>query len=254
MMSNPFDFSGQVALLCGTAGALGRPIAAALAEAGATLALADLDEAGLGILADELRPHEGAISQHMVDLRSAESVDGLVESVIEQHGRIDILVNTAGINSRSPAAEFPQEVWDRVMELDLRGTWLISQAVGTTMVQRKKGRIVNFASGAAYNGAPGYAAYSPAKAGVVSLTRVLASEWAVHGVGVNAIAPGHTDSPMAAGLLSDPDVLASIKKRSPIGDILPPSAQVGPTLFLCSPAAQWVNGVTIRVDGGWHVT
>ena len=251
---NPFDFSGQVALLCGPAGALGRPITLAFAEAGASLALADVDEAAIAALAKEVRHHDGTVSTHAVDLRSPESIDGLVKSVIDQHGRIDILVNTAGVVSRRLALDFPQEVWDQVLDIDLRGTWLLSRAVGATMVQRKRGRIVNFASGAAFGGAPGYAAYSPAKAGVVSLTRVLGTEWAASGVGVNAIAPGHTDSPMTEEFRADPEIRAVIEKRSPIGGFLPPSSQVGPTLFLCSPAAQWVTGVTIRVDGGWHAT
>jgi NAD(P)-dependent dehydrogenase (short-subunit alcohol dehydrogenase family) len=253
-VANPFDFSGQVVLLTGPTGTLGRPMAHAFADAGATLALADVDDAANEALAAETnRPDAETLAVHM-DFLDPASVQTATDSVVQQLGAIDVLVNLAGINHRQTATEYPIDTWDRVVGVDLRGTWLACQTIGRVMVQQERGRIVNIASGAAFGGAPGYVAYSPAKAGVVALTRVLGGEWAPHGVAVNAIAPGHTDSPMVDKMMPDSAQIDAAIARMPVHQLLPPDAQVAPTMFLASDAARWITGITLRVDGGWHTT
>ena len=253
-LDNPFHFSGQVVLITGPTGALGRPIATAFAQAGATLALADLDDAAGARLARELTRPDAAARAFHLDVEDPGSVQAMADAAVGAFGRIDVLVNVAGINARHDAADYPLQLWDKVMDIDLRGTWLACQAVGRVMLAQEGGCIVNVASGAAYSGSPGYAAYSPAKAGVASLTRVLGGEWAPRGIRVNAIAPGHTDSPMLRSMMTKPGMLEAAAQRMPVRQILPPEAQVGPVLFLASEAARWITGVTLRVDGGWHTT
>lgn len=253
-LPNPFDFRGQSVLITGPTGGLGRPIALAFASAGASLLLADVaDQANEELAAETRQLGVPAIALH-VDVRRQEEVQAMVDRALAEFGKIDVLVNLAGVINRIPSADHPLDRWEMQMDVNLKGTWLACQAVGRTMLERGRGRIVNFASGAGFSGFVGYAAYSPSKHAIVGLTKVLAIEWSGRGVNVNAVAPGFTETPLNRDVLDDPERLAGVLKRIPMGQVLPADSQVGPTLFLASEAARWITGFTIRVDGGFNAT
>jgi NAD(P)-dependent dehydrogenase (short-subunit alcohol dehydrogenase family) len=253
-LANPFDFTGKTVVLAGATGGLGKPITLAFARSGARLALCALDEGPLKALADEARAAGAEVLATTVDLTQAPPTQAWVEAVRARFGTIDVLVTLVGGIVRRPSLEYALEDWQRVMDVNIKACWIACQAVGRVMVAQKRGRIVNFSSNAGMHGVPGYPAYGPAKAGVIALTRVLAVEWGPHGVCTNALSPGFADTPFNADVLSDPRRVEAILRRMPLGQVLPADALVGPTLFLASDAARWINGHTINVDTGFNAT
>ncbi|MGH7902852.1 MAG: SDR family NAD(P)-dependent oxidoreductase [Candidatus Dormibacteraceae bacterium] len=253
-LANPFDFSGQAVVITGPTGGLGRPIALAFAEAGADLALADVAKTPLEELAEEVRARGHRALAMTVDVRRAADLEALVKRALAEFGRIDVLVNLAGVIRRMPALEQPLDVWEQQVDVNLKGTWLACRAVAPAMLREGRGKIINFASGAGFHGFAGYPAYTPSKHAVVGLTKVLAIEWSGRGVNVNAVAPGFTDTPLNQDVLDDPERRQATLRRIPMGEVLPAESQVGPTLFLASEAARWITGFTLRVDGGFNAT
>jgi 2-dehydro-3-deoxy-D-gluconate 5-dehydrogenase len=252
---NPFDFTGKTVLLTGAAGGLGHPVCIAFARAGALVAIFDINEKALATIASEIKSHSGSLAfTAKVDLCSQKEVEDSVRLVCDKFQKIDVLVNLVGGIVRKPSADYPLEDWQRVMDINLKACWLCCQAVGRVMIKQKQGRIINFSSNAGLHGNRGYPAYGPAKAGVIALTRVLAVEWGPNGIATNAIAPGFTKTPFNAEILSDPKMVERILGRLPFGQVLPDDAMVGPTLFLASEAAHWVNGHTLHVDSGFNIT
>lgn len=253
-LSNPFDFKGKRVVLTGAMGGLGVPIVRAFAEAEADLALCDIDEEALARLGDEVKELGSRVLTARVDLCAKNEVEDFVHLVQDKLQKIDVLVNLVGGIIRKPSIEYSIEEWQRIMDINLKACWLSCQAIGRVMIEQKNGRIINFSSNAGLHGFPGYPAYSPAKAGVIALTRGLAVEWGPFGICVNALAPGFTKTPFNAEVLSDPKRVERILMRMPLGQILPDDALVGPTLFLASDAARWINGHTLNVDSGYNAT
>jgi 2-deoxy-D-gluconate 3-dehydrogenase len=253
-LNNPFDFSGKTVVLTGAVGGLGRPIALAFVQAGADVALCDINEKALQSVSEEIRKIGKTVMTVKVDLCAPKEVEDFVSRVCGRFQKIDVLVNLVGGIIRKPSIDYPIEEWEHVMDINLKACWIACQAVGKAMIRQKQGRIVNFSSNAGLHGLPGYPAYSPAKAGVIALTRVLAVEWGPLGICTNALAPGFTRTPFNAEILGDPKRMERILMRMPMGDVLPDDALVGPTLFLASDAARWVNGHTLNVDSGINVT
>lgn len=253
-LKNPFDFSSQSVVLTGATGGLGRPIVRAFAQAGADVAVCDLNDAALKSVADEIQGFGGRVLTAKVDLCVQQEVESFVKSVCANFDKIDVLVNLVGGIIRKPSLDYPLAEWERIMDINLKACWLCCQAVGKVMIQQKRGRIINFSSNAGLHGLPGYPAYSPAKAGVIALTRGLAVEWGPLGICTNALAPGFTNTPFNAEVLSDPARVQRILARMPLGQVLPDDALVGPTLFLASEAARWINGHTLNVDSGYNIT
>lgn len=254
MIKNPFDFTGKTVILAGATGGLGHPISVAFAEAGANLACCARTEGALTKLAQELRDSKGEIMTAKVDLCVEQEVQDFVNKVRDRFKTIDVLVTLVGGIIRKPSLDYTLAEWQQIMDVNLKACWLICQAVGRVMVAQKNGRIVNFSSNAGMHGIPGYPAYSPAKAGVIALTRGLAVEWGPHGVSSNALSPGFAITPFNHDVLNDPKRVERIMLRMPLGKLLPDDALVGPTLFLASDAAKWINGHTINVDTGFNVT
>jgi len=252
-IDNPFDFTGKTVILAGATGGLGRPITLAFAEAGANIAACARNERALKELAGQAKG-KGKFFSAAVDLCDEAAVGGFVDTVRERFGRIDVLVTLVGGIIRKPSVDYPLAEWQHVMDINLKACWLTCQAVGKVMIAQRGGCIVNFASDAGLHGIPGYPAYSPAKAGVIALTRGLAVEWGPHGIRTNALSPGFADTPFNADVLTDPKRVERILLRMPLGKILPADALVGPTLFLASDASRWINGHTINVDTGFNVT
>jgi NAD(P)-dependent dehydrogenase (short-subunit alcohol dehydrogenase family) len=253
-LNNPFDFSGKSIVLTGAAGGLGRPITIAFAQAGAHVALCDRNEKGLSDLANEIKENEGEVIAESVELCSQKEVQGFVDLVLDKFEKIDVLVNLVGGIIRRPSIEYHMEDWEHIMDINLKACWVCCQAVGKVMIAQKGGRIINFSSNAGIHGVPGYPAYSPAKAGVIALTRVLAVEWGPFGICTNALAPGFTKTPLNEEVLKMPERVEGILKRMPLGEVLPDDSLVGPTLFLASDAARWINGHTLNVDAGFNIT
>jgi 2-dehydro-3-deoxy-D-gluconate 5-dehydrogenase len=244
---------GKIALVTGAGTGLGQAIAIAVAEAGADCIVTELPQA-----MEKLEPTCAAIAGTgrralglPLMLPDLKSIDALVTSAVEQLGRIDILVNNAGINIPREALEIVEEDWDRVLDVNLKGLFFLSQRVARHMIGSGCGKIINMAS---QNGLVGYyrrAAYCSSKAGVVNLTRVLALEWAPHKILVNAVAPTFILTPLTQSTFDDPVLREDLLKRIPLGRVGQPEDVVGAVVFLASPAADLITGHTLVVDGGW---
>lgn len=245
-----FRLDNQTAVVVGGAGGLGAAIARGLAEAGAAVAVADANAGGAKQVADGLLAagrRALAVAVNVADAGSVEAMAGEVESRL---GPVDVLVNSAGITHRSPAAEFPEVQWHRVIAVNLTGVFLASQAVGRRMIARRRGRVINIASIAGELGLPGTIAYSASKGGVVQLTRALAVEWAPHNVRVNAIAPSWFSTNIGDLIHREPDYEARAMRRVPMGRMGQPDELVGAALYLASDASAMVTGHILAVDGG----
>ncbi len=185
---------------------------------------------------------------------SAASIDDLnatVASVVSELGGLDILINNAGIIRRTPALDFSEDDWDSVIQIDLKALFFLSQAAGRVMAQQKSGKIINVASMLSYQGGILVPSYTAAKSGVMGLTRALANEWSALGINVNAIAPGYMATDNTAPLRADAARSESILARIPAGRWGDPSDLKGVVVFLASPAADYLHGSIIPVDGGW---
>jgi NAD(P)-dependent dehydrogenase (short-subunit alcohol dehydrogenase family) len=248
--ADPFRLDGSAAIVVGGAGGLGRAIARGLSEAGAAVAVADLQLAGARAVADAIARDGGRALAAEVDVASRPSVEGMVAEVEERLGPVDVLVNSAGITHRAPAVDFPAAEWDRVLAVNLTGVFLACQAVGRRMVARRRGRIVNIASIAGQIGLPGTVAYCASKGGVVMLTRALAVEWAGFNVRVNAIAPSWFDTALGVLIEREPEYAERSMRRVPVGRMGRPEELVGAVLYLASEASSMVTGHVLAVDGG----
>jgi NAD(P)-dependent dehydrogenase (short-subunit alcohol dehydrogenase family) len=247
-----FDLSGKTAIVTGGGSGIGRQMAGALAELGASLVLCarklERCEAAAGELA-ELGIRALALQ---CDVRKPDDVRAVVERTVSELGGVDVLVNNAGTSWGAPAEDTPLEGWQKVIDVNLTGVFLFSQAAGRTMIERGSGSIVNIASVAGLRGSPPGAmdaiSYNASKGGVISFTRDLAHKWAQHGIRVNAIAPGWFPSDMSNVLLEHygDEFLKSIPLRRFGG----PDDLKGAIAFLASPASAFVTGQTLVVDGG----
>ena len=250
--ANLFDLTGQVALVTGGAGGLGRPIAAGLAAAGATVVIADLrlDQAD-AVLAEIAATGQRGLALPL-DVTSASSVQTVTDRVRTDFNRIDILVNSHGLTKRVPSVDFPEADWDRIMGVNLKGTFLCCQIVGRVMIQQGRGSIINLASIGGLVGLPTSVAYCASKGGVVQLTRTLGVEWAPLGVRVNAIAPSSFNTPMVRSVLdAEPAYRERVVSKIPIGRIAEPNEIVGSVIYLASAASSMVTGAILSVDGGY---
>jgi 2-deoxy-D-gluconate 3-dehydrogenase len=252
-MRGGFDLSGRVAVVTGAGTGLGRAIALALAAHGADVAVTELP--GKEGLAEETAAEIAAVGRRgavvTLDVTDAESLSGLVPAVTRGLGRLDVLVNNAGLNIQRLAVDVTEEDWDRVVDVNLKGLFFCSQAAGRHMIANGGGRIVNIASQMGLVGYWRRAAYCASKAGVVNLTRVLAIEWAAHGVTVNAIAPTFVLTPLTAPMFEDQAFKADVLARIPLGRLAEPDDVASAAVYLASPAARMVTGHTLAVDGGW---
>ena len=253
-MSIPdFSLEGKVAIVTGGRRGIGEAIALAFAEAGADVVVcARLVEDGLlGAVAEEIRKLGRRSLAIQADIAKKVDVDNLVQRVIDEFGGIDILVNNAAIDIRAPLLEFGEDDWDRMIDINLKGYYLCSQAVGKRMVEQKKGNIISMASQLAFKAWAKMGVYCITKAGVVMLTRVLARELGSYGIRANAIAPSTVKTEFSRPTWSDPKTLNRVESTIPLGGRLAePSDIVGAALFLASDASSYITGHTILVDAG----
>ncbi len=247
-----FPLPGKVAIVTGGRRGIGEAIALALAEAGADIAICDrvVEDGELEAVAEEVQQLGRRSLAVRADITQKADVDSMVQRVVDEFGVIDILVNSAAMNIRAPLLELREDGWDRVINTDLKGYYLCSQAVGKRMVEQKRGSIINIASTAAIKAAAEMGAYCIAKAGVVMLTRVLALELAQYNIRVNAIAPYMVKTKFSQPLWGDPETLKQLESEIPLGRLAEPGDIVGSALFLASDASSYITGHTIIVDGG----
>lgn len=251
-MSGLFDLQARVIVVTGAGSGIGQGLAKGLAAQGAAVVCVDVKGAAAEATVQAIHQAGGTASGGEVDVTQAEPVERIVAAAYERYGRIDGLVNAAGVTTRVPATEFPADQWRRVIEVNLIGTFICAQAVGRRLVEAGRGSIVNIASIAALAAmGRGNTAYTASKGGVAALTRELAIEWAPSGVRVNAIAPCHIRTPFIEPILQDPETRARILGSIPLGRLGEPEDLVGPTVFLLSDAAALVTGHVLAADGGF---
>jgi NAD(P)-dependent dehydrogenase (short-subunit alcohol dehydrogenase family) len=250
-MSKKFDLTGKVALVVGGHGGIGKAIALGLADAGADVAVASRNIEALKSVAKEIEAKGKGSLTVAVDVTDEKKVYAMVAQVLKTFPRIDILVNAAGLAIRKPADTFPIDEWQKVMDINTRGTFLCCQAVGRVMLKQKGGRIINISSVRGRYGLPsGYAAYCPSKGAVDTLTRTLACEWAKSNVLVNAVAPTIVETDLTKDALADPAYAKQMRDRIPMGKWALPEDIVGPTIFFASDASSFVTGQILYIDGG----
>ena len=248
-----FDLTGKVALVTGASKGLGSAIAVGLAQAGARLALCARSREGLAGTRAAVEAAGGEARTFEMDVLSRASVRDAVAAAIAALGRIDVLVNNAGVNVRKPTLELAEEEWDRVVDTNLKGYFLVAQAVGAHMVARRSGKVINVSSIFGAVGMNNQLAYAASKGGVGQLTKVMAIEWAPHGVTVNAVGPTYFETPLVAALRNDPERFRFINERTPMGRWGQPEELVGTIVYLAAPASDFVTGQTVYVDGGWTI-
>ena len=246
-----FRLDGKVAVVTGSERGLGRGMAVALAEAGA-----DVLGVTYASAANETAAAIAALGRRYVhvqaDLSSLEPIPRIIDAALAAYGRIDILVNNAGIITRNDSVDFTEKEWDDVMNINIKAAFFMCQAVGRQFIaQGGGGKIVNIASMLSFQGGIRVPSYTASKSGIKGITMLLANEWAKHGINVNAIAPGYMATDNTAALRADEARNAEILGRIPAGRWGTPQDLGGAVVFLSSPAADYINGYTLAVDGGW---
>ena len=251
--ANPFDLTGKVALVTGAYRGLGFAIAKGFAQAGATVVLNGRRPEELAAAAKRLSDLGHAASTAVFDVTDAPAVKRRVDGIVESYGHLDIVVNNAGIQRRHPLVDFPQSEWDEVIATNLTAPYLVSQAALPGMIARGSGKIIHIASLMSELARPTVVPYTAAKGGVRQLTRGMAIELAPHGIQVNAIAPGYFATEMNRALIDNAEFDAWVKKRTPAGRWGQPDEIAGLAVFLASPAANYMTGQILFIDGGMSV-
>jgi 2-deoxy-D-gluconate 3-dehydrogenase len=247
-----FKLDGKIALVTGSRRGIGKAMALALAEAGADIVGVSASQEKTGSEVEkEVRALGREFRGYACDFSNRKALYDVIKQVTADFPRIDILVNNAGTILRKPAAEYPDEDWDKSIEVNLNAQFVLSREIGKRMVERGQGKIIFTASVLTFQGGvlvPGYAA---SKGGVGQLTKALANEWAGSGVNVNAIAPGYVSTDNTEALRRDPQRAASILTRIPAGRWGEPRDLKGAVVFLASSASDYAHGSILTIDGGW---
>jgi NAD(P)-dependent dehydrogenase (short-subunit alcohol dehydrogenase family) len=248
-----FDLKGKVAMITGSSKGLGEAAAVALAKAGADVAICGRNIVDIDRVVDRLKSMECNAAGFVVEVDRGETVRKGVSAIMNHFGRIDILVNNAGTNHRVPVIEYPEEEWDRVISTNLKGYYLVSQAVAPQMIERGYGKVINMSSILGRIALPNQLAYASAKGGVDQMTMIMALEWAKLGVRVNAIAPTYFETDMVKQIQEDKERFDFINQRTPMGRWGKLEEIEGIVIFLASPASDFITGQSIAIDGGWTI-
>ena len=251
MPDDLFSVSGQVVLVSGGSRGIGRALAEGFAEREARVIITGRDQATLEQTAKAIAADRTKVQALVCDVAQPAAIDSLVDQVMREYGRIDTLINSAGVNRRKPVATYTEEDYDYLLDINLKGAFLLSQAVGRHMIRQRSGSQINVASLASDRPLKHAGPYAISKAGLAQMTRSLAMEWGPHGVRVNAIAPGFIVTDLTRKLWSDEKMQAWAKANTPQGRLGQPQDLVGAALFLASPAAAFLTGQILCVDGGF---
>ena len=245
-----FSLEDKVVLLTGAAGGIGSVLAKGLAGVGGVMALCDLDTGLLGSLQTDIARDGGRAASYRLDITEREGIASCVAAVISEFGKIDVLVNCAGINRREGFLDVAEETYDRIMDINLKGLYFLSQAVAMHMMERKCGNIINVASHNSVGMLGGCSVYGATKSAVAALTRSMAVEWAQYGIRANAIAPGHILTPLTAVTWEHPERSRYLRERIAMERPGYPEELVGVMVMLASDASSYMSGMIVHADGG----
>lgn len=254
LTAHHFDLSGRIALVTGSSQGIGLALAGGLAAYGARVVLNGRDPGKLDRAVETLEAAGHAVAAAPFDVTDGQSVAAGVDRVEGELGPIDILINNAGMQFRTPLENYPADRWEQLLATNVSSVFYVGQAVARHMIARGRGKIVNIASVQAELARPGIAPYTATKGAVRNLTRGMCTDWARHGIQVNAIAPGYFKTPLNQALVDDPEFSAWLEKRTPAGRWGNVEELVGAAVFLASDASSFVNGHTLYVDGGITVS
>lgn len=248
-----FDLTGRVAVVTGGTKGLGKNSAMALAKAGADIAVCGRNRDDLKRVSRAIREMGRDSQGFVLDVTSKKSVHDGIGDILKHFGKIDILLNNAGLNHREPVVDYPEEAWNLVINTNLKGYFLVTQAVAPHMLERGYGKVINMGSILGKIALPNQLAYASAKGGVVQMTKIMALEWAKKGIRVNAIGPTYFETEMVKPIRDDPERFNFINTRTPMGrwGYLP--EMEGIVIFLAAPASDFITGQTIYIDGGWTI-
>jgi len=250
MTATLFSLNGRRAFVTGSSQGIGFALARGLAASGASLVLNGRDEAKLEDAAAKLRVEGAEVETVAFDVTDHEAARVAVDAFESANGGIDILINNAGMQHRTPLEDFPADRFEALLQTNVASVFHVGQACARHMIKRKSGKVINIASVQTALARPGIAPYTATKGAVANLTKGMATDWAQYGIQVNAIAPGYFDTPLNAALVSDSEFSAWLEKRTPAGRWGQVEELVGAAVFLSSEASSFVNGHTLYVDGG----
>ena len=250
MRDELFSVADQIVLVSGGSRGIGRALAEGFARRAARVIITGRQADTLARTAEEISTDENTVAFRVCDVARPEDIPGLVDTLIAEHGRIDTLLNVAGVNKRMKIEDYPLEEYDRIVGINLRGAFVMAQTVGKHMIARQSGNIVNIDSYNTYAPLVGVGPYAMSKGGLQLMTRAMASEWGRHNVRVNSIAPGFFPTALSAPLWQQEKMQEWIRTNTPLGRLGDVEELVGSAVFLASPAAGFVTGQTLRVDGG----
>jgi NAD(P)-dependent dehydrogenase (short-subunit alcohol dehydrogenase family) len=249
------QLDGKVAVVTGAASGINRAIATRFAVEGARVVVADIDEPGGRDTARHITSAGGRAIAVRTDVRRRDDVEAMVRAAVAEFDHVDLLVNGAGIETLAPFLDLPDEEWNRVLSVNLTGSFVCGQTAAREMVRAGRGgKILNIASINAAVALPNQAHYVASKGGLLMLTKAMALELAPYGINVNAIGPGAVETPLTAGSLADPVRRELLTSHIPLGRVAQPDDIAGAAVFLCSEAANYITGTILYVDGGWLIS
>lgn len=249
-----FTLDGRLALITGSSQGIGLALAGGLAEHGAKIILNGRRPAAVAAAAETLRAKGLTVFEAVFDVTDAEAIRAAIDHIEREVGALDILVNNAGMQFRAPLEAYPVETWKQMLETNISSAFYVAQAAAMFMIGRGYGKIINIASVQSELARPGIAPYTATKGAIRNLTRGMATDWARHGLQVNAIAPGYFKTPLNQALVDNPEFCDWLEKRTPAGRWGEVPELIGAAVFLASDASSFVNGHTLYVDGGISIS
>ncbi|MGI6083942.1 MAG: SDR family NAD(P)-dependent oxidoreductase [Acetivibrionales bacterium] len=248
-----FRIDGKIAVITGGAGGIGEVICQELARAGAYIVLADYNEERGNAIVDDLNKAGFQAEFSILDVTSSAQVKALFKKVASDHGKVDILVNCAGVTRRMDSLEFDEEAFDRIMAVNVKGVFLCCKYAAQSMVKQNGGKIVNMASIGGVRALRNTMGYCTSKGAVVQMTRAFAMDWAKYKINVNAVGPALNNTPIAAPVMEDKEMYQYFLNHIPLGRLCEPIDVACAVRYLASPAADFVTGQILMVDGGWSI-